>query len=130
MTDNSTILIVDDQLSVRNVLQALLTKQGYNLAFANNGQEALKQAAELTPDLILLDVMMPDMDGWDVYQQMKADDRTRDIPVIIVTAKAQNIDKVLGLHIAKVEDYIAKPFSPDELVASVTKIFSERSKSS
>ena len=70
--------------------------------------------------------MMPDMDGWDVYQQMKAEDSTRDIPVIVVTAKAQSIDKVLGLHIAKVEDYIAKPFSPQELIDSVEKVLARR----
>jgi DNA-binding response OmpR family regulator len=69
--------------------------------------------------------MMPDMDGWEVYQQMKAEETTRDIPVIVVTAKAQSIDKVLGLHIAKVDDYIAKPFSPQELLASVEKVFSK-----
>jgi DNA-binding response OmpR family regulator len=73
--------------------------------------------------LILLDLMMPDMDGWEVYQQIKADDRTKKIPVIVVTAKAQSIDKVLGLHIAKVDDYIAKPFSPQELLESVDKVF-------
>ena len=67
--------------------------------------------------------MMPDMDGWEVYQQIKADDKTKNIPVIVVTAKAQSIDKVLGLHIAKVDDYIAKPFSPQELLASVDKVF-------
>jgi DNA-binding response OmpR family regulator len=67
--------------------------------------------------------MMPDMDGWEVYQQMKAEESTRGIPVIVVTAKAQNIDKVLGLHIAKVDDYIAKPFSPQELIDSVEKVF-------
>jgi DNA-binding response OmpR family regulator len=77
---------------------------------------------ETLPDLVLLDLMMPDMDGWEVYQQMKADESTRHIPVIVVTAKAQNIDKVLGLHIAKVDDYIAKPFSPQELLNSVDKI--------
>jgi DNA-binding response OmpR family regulator len=74
------------------------------------------------PDLVLLDLMMPDMDGWDVYQQMKAEENTREIPVIVVTAKAQSIDKVLGLHIAKVDDYISKPFSPQELVESVEKV--------
>ncbi len=68
------------------------------------------------PDLVLLDLMMPDMDGWEVYQQMKADEKTKGIPVIVVTAKAQSIDKVLGLHIAKVDDYIAKPFSPQDLI--------------
>jgi DNA-binding response OmpR family regulator len=66
--------------------------------------------------------MMPDMDGWEVYQQMKADEATKDIPVIVVTARAQSIDKVLGLHIAKVDDYIAKPFSPQELLNSVDTV--------
>jgi len=70
--------------------------------------------------------MMPDMDGWEVYQQMKANEQMRDIPVIVVTAKAQSIDKVLGLHIAKVDDYIAKPFSPQELMSSVEKVLSRK----
>ena len=74
------------------------------------------------PDLILLDLMMPDMDGWEVYQQIKADEKTKGIPVIVVTAKAQSIDKVLGLHIAKVDDYIAKPFSPQDLLSSVERV--------
>ena len=81
---------------------------------------------ELLPDLVLLDLMMPDMDGWEVYQQMKADQTTRNIPVIVVTAKAQNIDKVLGLHIAKVDDYIAKPFGPQELMDSVERIIGQK----
>jgi DNA-binding response OmpR family regulator len=66
--------------------------------------------------------MMPDMDGWEVYQQMKADEELNDIPVIVVTAKAQSIDKVLGLHIAKVDDYVTKPFGPQELLTSVNKV--------
>jgi DNA-binding response OmpR family regulator len=70
--------------------------------------------------------MMPDMDGWEVYQQMKADEKTKGIPVIVVTAKAQSIDKVLGLHIAKVDDYIAKPFSPQDLMNSVEKVLRSR----
>ena len=70
--------------------------------------------------------MMPDMDGWEVYQQMKANEATRNIPVIVVTAKAQSIDKVLGLHIAKVDDYISKPFSPQELINSVEKVINQK----
>jgi len=70
------------------------------------------------------------MDGWEVYQQMKADETTRDIPVIVVTAKAQNIDKVLGLHIAKVDDYIPKPFSLQELVDRVDKVLKRRAQTS
>ena len=89
-------------------------------------KKAIKMVREIHPDLVLLDLMMPDMDGWEVYQQMKADESTRDIPVIVVTAKAQNIDKVLGLHIAKVDDYIAKPFGPQELMDSVEKIFRQK----
>ncbi len=81
---------------------------------------------EQLPDLVLLDLMMPDMDGWEVYQQMKANESTRNIPVIVVTAKAQSIDKVLGLHIAKVDDYISKPFSPQELLNSVEKIINQK----
>ena len=62
---------------------------------------------------------MPDMDGWEVYQQMKADDAMKDIPVVVVTAKAQSIDKVLGLHIARVDDYITKPFGAQDLLDSI-----------
>jgi len=82
----------------------------------------LETIRQVKPDLVLLDLMMPDMDGWEVYQQMKADEDLSDIPVIVVTAKAQSIDKVLGLHIAKVDDYVTKPFGPQELLASVQKV--------
>jgi DNA-binding response OmpR family regulator len=73
--------------------------------------------------------MMPDMDGWEVYQKMKANDATKSIPVIVVTAKAQSIDKVLGLHIAKVDDYITKPFGPQELLESVEKVLARQGQS-
>jgi CheY-like chemotaxis protein len=87
------------------------------------GSEALDiYAPDLKPDLVLLDLMMPDMDGWEVYQKMKTDDDLKEIPVIVVTAKAQSIDKVLGLHIAKVEDYVTKPFGPQELLQAVNKV--------
>jgi DNA-binding response OmpR family regulator len=69
--------------------------------------------------------MMPDIDGWEVYRQMKADPNLTNIPVIVVTAKAQSIDKVLGLHIAKVDDYVTKPFGPQELLASVAKVLGD-----
>ena len=82
---------------------------------------------EEKPDLILLDLMMPDVDGWDVYQQIKADDMTRNIPVIVITAKSQAIDRVLGLHIAKVDDYISKPFRPQELLDSIDRVLDRAS---
>jgi DNA-binding response OmpR family regulator len=105
-----------------DLIRLILSRRGYEVQGANGGQEGIELVRRDKPDLVLLDLMMPDMDGWEVYQQMKADEATRDIPVIVVTAKAQSIDKVLGLHIAKVDDYIAKPFSPQELLASVEEV--------
>ena len=105
-----------------DLMRLILGRRGFEVKGANGGVEGLKMIHEEHPDLILLDLMMPDMDGWEVYQQLKADETTRGIPVIVVTAKAQSIDKVLGLHIAKVDDYIAKPFSPQELLTSVEKV--------
>jgi two-component system, OmpR family, response regulator VicR len=123
------VVYVEDEQEMIDLVRIILARKGYEVIGANGGREGLVKIRQFLPDLVLLDLMMPDMDGWDVYQQMKADAKTRDIPVIIITAKAQSIDKVLGLHIAKVDDYIAKPFSPHELVDSVDKIFVQRSSS-
>ena len=117
------ILCIEDEPEMIDLIRLILGRKGYDVHGASGGIEGIKKVREMKPDLVLLDLMMPDMDGWEVYQQMKAEPTTRDIPVIVVTAKAQNIDKVLGLHIAKVDDYIAKPFSPQELMDSVEKIF-------
>lgn len=121
-----TILCVEDEPEMIDLIRLILTRKGYNVQGAPGGMEGIRLIRELHPDLVLLDLMMPDMDGWEVYQQMKADASLRDIPVIVVTAKAQNIDKVLGLHIAKVDDYLAKPFSPQELTDSVEQVLSQR----
>ena len=117
------ILVIDDDDGVRDVIQiSLEVIAGWDILTATCGSEGLVLAQTQQPDAILLDGMMPDMDGWEVYQQMKADEKTKRIPVIVVTAKAQSIDKVLGLHIAKVDDYITKPFSPQDLMNSVDKV--------
>jgi len=118
MTDSSTILIVDDQLSVRNILRALLAKQGYNLAFANNGQEALSQAAELTPDLILLDVMMPDMNGFEVCERLRADPHLAEVPIMMITALDDPKSRLRGLQMGA-DDFVTKPFNGIELLARV-----------
>ena len=120
-----TIVYVEDESEMIDLVKLILSRKGYQVVGAIGGQEGLEIIREQIPDLILLDLMMPDIEGWDVYQQIRADEATKHIPVIIVTAKAQNIDKVLGLHIAKVDDYIAKPFSPQVLVDSVQKVLSE-----
>jgi len=123
------ILCIEDEPEMIDLIRLILGRRGFEVYGAAGGVEGARLVREMLPDLVLLDLMMPDMDGWEVYQQMKADTVTHDIPVIVVTAKAQNIDKVLGLHIAKVDDYIAKPFGPQELMDSVEKILGQRTDS-
>lgn len=120
------ILCIEDEPEMIDLIRLILNRRGFEVSGAAGGLEGLKMMRESHPDLVLLDLMMPDLDGWEVYQQMKADESLRDIAVIVVTAKAQSIDKVLGLHIAKVDDYIAKPFSPQELLNSVDKVLAKR----
>ena len=117
------ILCIEDEADMIELFQIILRRKGFRFSAATGGKDGLRMVRELLPDLVLLDLMMLDMDGWEVYQQMKSDEKTRKIPVIVVTAKAQNIDKVLGLHIAKVDDYISKPFRPQELLDSVDRHF-------
>jgi two-component system response regulator VicR len=117
-----TVVCIEDEPEMIDLVKLILGRKGFELIGAVGGREGLETVRKLKPDLVLLDLMMPDMDGWEVYQQMKADEELKAIPVIVVTAKAQSIDKVLGLHIAKVDDYVTKPFGPQELLQSVNKV--------
>jgi two-component system response regulator VicR len=119
------VVYIEDEQEMIDLVRIILSRKRYEVLGASGGREGLDLVKRTVPDAILLDLMMPDMDGWEVYQQLKADETTRAIPVIVVTAKAQNIDKVLGLHIAKVDDYIAKPFTPKELLDSLEKFLGE-----
>src|SRR5512140_2569067 len=94
------ILCIEDEPEMIDLIRLILGRRGFQVSGATGGMAGLQAIREERPDLVLLDLMMPDMDGWEVYQQMKADDNTKNIPVIVVTAKAQSIDRVLGLHIA------------------------------
>ena len=128
-----SILIVDDFEEQRELLAATLKQAGYrSLMFADSAKSALQQlgiGSPATPsahvDIILMDLHMPDMDGLEACRLIRSDERLEHLPVIVVTAKAQSIDKVLGLHIAKVDDYIAKPFSPQDLMNSVEKVLNK-----
>ncbi len=121
------ILCIEDEKEMIDLIRLILGRRGFEVLGASGGRAGLRAARETSPDLVLLDLMMPDMDGWEVYQTMRADEATRDIPVIIVTARAQGIDKVLGVRVAKVDDYITKPFSPQELINSVEKVLGRKS---
>lgn len=116
------IIYIEDDPDMIDLVSLILSRRGFSVKGASGGVIGLDMIVSEIPDLVLLDLMMPDLDGWDVYQQMKAQAKTRNIPVIVITAKAQAIDRVLGLRIAKVDDYICKPFSPNELVASIDRI--------
>jgi len=119
---NARVLCIEDEPEMIELIRLILSRAGYEVLGAESGSEGLELLSEEKVDLILLDLMMPEMDGWEVYQRLKANEHTRDIPVIIVTAKAQRIDRVLGLYIVGADDYITKPFSPQELVRSIEQI--------
>jgi two-component system response regulator VicR len=129
MTNGKLVVCIEDEPEMIDLVKLILSRKGFQVVGAMGGREGLEAIQAHKPDLVLLDLMMPDMDGWEVYQKMKADDATKSIPVIVVTAKAQSIDKVLGLHIAKVDDYITKPFGPQELLESVEQVLARQAQS-
>jgi len=120
------IVCIEDEPEMIDLVKLILTRESFEVYGADGGENGLQLIAEVEPDLVLLDLMMPGMDGWEVYQQLRNNPATADIPVIIITAKAQSIDKVLGLHIAKVNDYITKPFGPHELMESIKRVLREQ----
>ncbi|MBK8598802.1 MAG: response regulator [Holophagales bacterium] len=113
-----TILIVDDEEDVLDLLQLVFETSGFEVRRASSGKAAVSSAYELPPDVVLLDVMMPEMDGWQVLRTLKGDERTRHIPVVMLSARAERRDKMIGLQ-EGAEGYIAKPFSPAEVVREV-----------
>ena len=115
------VLVVDDEEDILNLLEFNLTKAGYRVTTAADGPEAIELAASIKPDLILLDIMLPNMEGTEVLKRLKANRSTRDVPVIMLTAKGEEVDRVLGFELG-CEDYITKPFSPRELILRVKAI--------
>ncbi|OAB39445.1 DNA-binding response regulator [Paenibacillus macquariensis subsp. defensor] len=109
------VLIVDDEWKMRNLLRIYLTREGFNVKEASNGREALSMVKEHSFDIILLDVMMPDMDGWQVCKEIR---ETDNVAILMLTARSETKDKVLGLGIGA-DDYLTKPFEPEELLARV-----------
>ena len=122
MADKKRILVIEDEAEMIDLTRIVLEREGYEVIGAVGGTRGLELIKQEKPDLVLLDLMMPDIGGWEVYRQVKANSELADIPVIVVTAKAQSIDKVLGLQVAKVDDYITKPFGPKELLDSIRRV--------
>ena len=115
---SESVLVVDDDPDVARFVEVNLRSAGYDVTVASDGEEALERALELRPDLVLLDVMMPKLDGFEVAQRLRRDPRTSSSSIIMLTAKALSADKVLGLS-SGADDYIIKPFDPVELLARV-----------
>jgi DNA-binding response OmpR family regulator len=120
------ILCIDDEKEIIDLIRLILGRKGYEVEGAIGGETGLVKARSWKPDLILLDLMMPDMDGWEVFHRLRADEMLAKVPVVVVTARAQSIDRVLGLHVARVNDYISKPFTPQDLVESVERVLASR----
>ena len=116
------ILVVDDERHIVRLVEVNLTRAGYEVETAYDGVEALEKVAEDLPDMIVLDVMMPRMDGFEVLKKLQSDAKYKDIPVIMLTAKAQDADIFKGWQ-SGVSSYLTKPFNPKELLVFVERIF-------
>ena len=115
---NTKILVADDDRNICDLLRMYLEKEGYTVVLAGNGEEALVKFDEENPDIILLDVMMPRLDGWQVCRELR---KKSECPIIMITAKGETFDKVLGLELGA-DDYVVKPFEPKEIVARVKAV--------
>ena len=112
------ILIVDDDENICELLRLYLEKDGYETKVANDGEQAVKYAAAYSPDLILLDIMLPKLDGWQVCREIR---KTSEVPIIMLTAKSETFDKILGLELGA-DDYVSKPFDTKEVVARIKAV--------
>jgi len=117
--DKKTVVCIEDEPDMIDLIRLILEHEGFKLIGALGGHEGLDTIRQVKPDLVLLDLMMPRMDGWEVYQWMKDDDELRSIPIIVVTVLERDIDRVRGLQ---VDDYVMKPFLPRELVRRVRNV--------
>jgi DNA-binding response OmpR family regulator len=122
------VLCIEDEPEMIELIRLILGQYHIQVIGALGGRQGIEALSREKPDLVLLDIMMPEVDGWEVFRNLKADEFLKNTPVIVVTAKAQSIDKVLGLYIAKVDDYVTKPFGPQELVQSVQRVLEKHGK--
>ena len=122
LSDRKKILVVDDEEDILHFLELVLREKGYEVVTAGGGHEALTQAQIERPDLVLLDIMMPQMDGWEVLKLLRVDEETSHIPVAMLSARTEAKDRVQGLQEGAV-DYICKPFSLKELLSKIEQVF-------
>lgn len=121
------ILVAEDERDIRDLIVFTLQISGFNVIQAPNGEEAVKKATEVKPDLILLDVRMPKMTGYEACEMLKEQEDTKDIPIVFLSAKGQETEISTGLELGA-EDYFLKPFTPDDLIQQVNKILAKYGK--
>lgn len=117
------ILVVDDEINITQILEFSIGAEGYEVITASNGEEAIDKARREQPNLIILDVMMPRIDGYEACRILKSNPLTKNIPVVLLTAKGREIDKRLGYEVGAT-DYIIKPFSPNKLIERIHELLS------
>src|SRR6266849_5426363 len=115
------ILVVEDEPDIRNLIVLHLSREGFRCRTAKSGPEALREARAATPDLVILDLMLPDLDGLEVCRRLRSDTATATIPIIMLTAKADEVERVVGLEMGA-DDYVVRPFSPKGLAARVRAV--------
>jgi DNA-binding response OmpR family regulator len=122
-----TILYIEDEPGMIDLVRLILERNGYTTLGALDAQSGIELLEQEKPDLVLLDIMLPQKDGWEVFRYMKSHDELKDIPIIVVTARTQPIDVILARHVAKVDDYIKKPFGPAQILQSVQNVLQRAS---
>ena len=116
------ILVIDDEEDLRQLIALIAESAGYVVLQAGNGVEGLQRLQEEQVDLVILDIMMPEMDGWEVCRHMKSHAATRDIPVLIMTVRSQPMDKVIGLEVVHADEYLTKPFDRQVLLTAIERL--------
>ena len=124
-SDSQTVLVVEDEASIASFVAMYLRNAGYEVQVAPNGRDALTKAENSTPSLIVLDLMLPDIDGIEVCRRIR---QRSDVPILMLTARDEDVDKIVGLEVGA-DDYLTKPFNPRELVARVKSICAGRPRS-
>ncbi|MFN8547300.1 MAG: response regulator [Candidatus Eisenbacteria bacterium] len=119
--DRKRILVVDDEIYIVHILEFSLTMEGYEVVTASDGEEALKKIEDDRPDLVVLDIMMPKLDGYEVCRRLRQKEETASLPVILLSAKGRPVDREVGMEVGA-DDYIVKPFSPRRLLEKIREL--------
>ena len=122
MDYKARVFCIDDEPGVIELVNLILRPQQIQVDGFNNGREGLEAMRQAPPDAVLLDIMMPEMDGWEVYKQMQTDEALKNVPVIIVTARNSSFEEIIARERAGVSDYITKPFLPNDLRKSLARV--------